>query len=132
MPRLFATSRRVNIPYEENWIDPDTGRQAIAHLGRRDGKGRIRCKIERRCRKPRLAGFERALVVRPAVDAVVVDGDILAAEIADGEMREIGADVAAGRIHDDLAHRIDSAAAEYRFDARGFDEILGCRVTEDA
>ena len=106
--------------------------QARKHLGRGDGKGRIRRKFERHCRKPRLAGFERALVVCPAVDAVVVDGDILAAEIADGEMREIGADVATGRIHHDLARRIDSAAAEYRFDARGFDEILGCRVTQDA
>jgi len=52
--------------------------------------------------------------------------------MADGEMRKIGADVATGRIHDDLARRIDSAVAEYRFDALGFDEILSCRVTQDA
>ena len=46
-------------------------------------------------------------------------------------MREIGADVAAGRIDDYLARRIDTAAAEDRFDARGFDEIFRGRVTQD-
>ena len=105
--------------------------QARKHLGGRNGNGRVRRKIEPHWRKPSLAGFERQLVVRPAVDAVVVDGDILAAEIADGEMREIGADVAAGRIDDYLARRIDTAAAEDRFDARGFDEIFRGRVTQD-
>src|SRR5262249_42670445 len=89
---------------------------------------RIDLQLERDGRKLRSIAADRAAGGGPALDAFVVDSDVLTAEILQRVKAEIRLPGAATAVDDGLAMGVQSGRAEYLLNAVCRDEILGIVV----